>query len=49
MAQEVFEAAGNPNVFPEQIRAGLRPWTPLKDYARSSRMAVNVECSARYV
>ncbi|MBV9778874.1 MAG: PIG-L family deacetylase [Acidobacteriaceae bacterium] len=34
MAQEVFLAAGDPNRFPEQIREGLRPWTPLKVYAR---------------
>ena len=34
MAQAVFQAAGDPNVFPEQIRAGLRPWSPIKDYAR---------------
>jgi LmbE family N-acetylglucosaminyl deacetylase len=34
MAQEVFKAAGDPNVFPDQIQAGLRAWTPLKDYAR---------------
>jgi LmbE family N-acetylglucosaminyl deacetylase len=34
MAQEVFKAAGDPNVFPDQIAAGLQPWTPLKDYAR---------------
>ncbi len=34
MAQEVFNAAGDPNSFPEQIRAGLRPWKPLKVYAR---------------
>ena len=34
MAQAVFKAAADPNMFPEQIRAGLRPWTPLKDYAR---------------
>src|ERR1700730_17736301 len=34
IAQEVFAAAGNPNMFPEQIRAGLRPWSPLKMYAR---------------
>lgn len=38
MAQEVFKAAGDPNVFPDQIRAGLRPWTPLKDYARTPWM-----------
>jgi LmbE family N-acetylglucosaminyl deacetylase len=35
MAQEVFKAAGDPNVFPDQIAAGLKPWTPLKDYART--------------
>ena len=34
IAQEVFTAAGDPNVFPEQIRAGLRPWSPVKMYAR---------------
>src|SRR5947208_2225110 len=34
MAQAVFKAAADPNMFPEQIRAGLRPWAPLKDYAR---------------
>jgi LmbE family N-acetylglucosaminyl deacetylase len=34
MAQEVFKAAADPNVFPDQIKAGLRPWAPLKDYAR---------------
>ena len=36
MAQEVFKAAGDPNVFPDQIRAGLQPWSPLKDYARAA-------------
>jgi LmbE family N-acetylglucosaminyl deacetylase len=35
MAQEVFKAAGDPKVFPDQIKAGLKPWTPLKDYARA--------------
>ena len=35
MAQEAFKAAGDPNAFPEQIRAGLRPWAPVKDYARA--------------
>jgi LmbE family N-acetylglucosaminyl deacetylase len=34
MAQEVYKAAGDPTMFPEQIREGLRPWKPLKDYAR---------------
>ena len=50
MAQEVFKAAGDPNVFPDQIAAGLKPWTPLKDYARTpwfgnddGKLAANVE------
>ena len=34
LAQEVFKAAGDPKMFPEQIQAGLLPWTPLKEYAR---------------
>jgi hypothetical protein len=33
MAQEAFKAAGDPTMFPEQLREGLRPWKPLKDYA----------------
>ncbi len=32
--QEAFTAAGDPNVCPDQIAAGLRPWSPLKVYAR---------------
>lgn len=34
MAQLAFKMAGDPKVFPDQIKAGLLPWTPLKDYAR---------------
>jgi LmbE family N-acetylglucosaminyl deacetylase len=34
IAQEVFNAAGDPKVFPDQIAAGLQPWQPLKVYAR---------------
>jgi LmbE family N-acetylglucosaminyl deacetylase len=34
MAQEAYLAAGDPSRFPEQIREGLRPWQPLKVYAR---------------
>ncbi len=34
MAQEAFLAAGDPTKFPEQIAEGLKPWTPLKVYAR---------------
>ncbi|MGA2269687.1 MAG: PIG-L family deacetylase [Bryobacteraceae bacterium] len=33
VAQEAFAAAGDPARFPEQIREGLRPWSPLKVYA----------------
>lgn len=34
MAQEAYKLAGDPNVFPDQIKAGLLPWSPLKVYAR---------------
>jgi LmbE family N-acetylglucosaminyl deacetylase len=34
IAQEVFAAAGDPNAFPEQLKEGLRPWSPLKTYGR---------------
>jgi LmbE family N-acetylglucosaminyl deacetylase len=34
LAQEVFKAAGDPKVFPDQIAAGLEPWQPLKVYER---------------
>jgi LmbE family N-acetylglucosaminyl deacetylase len=34
MAQEGYKAAGDPAMFPEQIKEGLHPWKPLKDYAR---------------
>src|SRR5262249_21240439 len=49
MAREVFDAAGNPALFPEQIRAGLLPWKPLKSYARvpfSRRSDANPPLSA---
>ena len=34
MAQIAYKDAGNPNMFPNQIREGLLPWSPLKMYAR---------------
>jgi LmbE family N-acetylglucosaminyl deacetylase len=34
-AQLVFKMAGDPTVFPDQITQGLRPWSPLKVYARN--------------
>ncbi|HEV2386668.1 MAG TPA: PIG-L family deacetylase [Candidatus Acidoferrales bacterium] len=40
MAQEAFKAAADPSVFPDQIRAGLRPWAALKMYARVPTFAV---------
>jgi LmbE family N-acetylglucosaminyl deacetylase len=33
IAQEVFKAAADPNVFPEQLKAGLQPWQPLAVYS----------------
>jgi LmbE family N-acetylglucosaminyl deacetylase len=43
MAQEVFDAAGDPTVFPDQIREGLRPWKPLKVYARVPNYSLGKE------
>jgi LmbE family N-acetylglucosaminyl deacetylase len=43
MAQEAYLAAGDPTKFPEQIKEGLRPWTPLKVYARVPNFAVTKE------
>lgn len=40
LAQEVFNAAGDPNVFPDQIQQGLRPWSPWKVYARVPMFSV---------
>ncbi len=41
MAQEAFKVAGDPNVFPDQIKAGLLPWTPLKVYARVPSFSIS--------
>lgn len=43
MAQEVFEAAGDPKVFPDQIAVGLLPWSPLKVYARVPFFSVSAK------
>lgn len=43
MAQEVYTAAGDPKMFPEQIKEGLQPWTPLKVYARTPFARVTKE------
>ena len=37
ITQEAFKAAGDPNMFPEQIKEGLRPWQPLKVYIGGMR------------
>jgi LmbE family N-acetylglucosaminyl deacetylase len=33
IAQEAFKAAGDPKVFPEQLKNGLEPWQPLAIYS----------------
>jgi LmbE family N-acetylglucosaminyl deacetylase len=33
IAQEVFKAAADPTVFPDQLRDGLQPWQPLAVYS----------------
>lgn len=40
ITQEVYKAAGDPNVFPDQIAAGLRPWSPRKVYARAPTFSI---------
>ena len=35
IAQEVFKAAADPNVFPDQLKYGLTPWQPLAVYSRA--------------
>ncbi len=35
VAQEAFKLAGDPKVFPEQLKDGLEPWQPLAMYSRS--------------
>lgn len=37
ITQDAFKAAGNPNMFPEQIAEGLRPWQPMKIYIGGAR------------
>ena len=35
IAQEAFKVAGDPKVFPEQLKSGLEPWQPLAVYSRT--------------
>lgn len=37
LTKEAFEAAGDPARFPEHLRMGAKPWTPLKLYRRTWR------------
>jgi LmbE family N-acetylglucosaminyl deacetylase len=41
IAQEVFRAAADPKVFPEQLKNGLEPWQPLAVYSRAPFAPVN--------
>ena len=41
IAQEAFKAAGDPKVFPEQLKDGLQPWQPLAVYSRTPFAPVN--------
>ena len=43
LAQEVYTAAADPKMFPEQLKEGLRPWAPLKVYARTPFARVSKE------
>ncbi len=35
VAQEAFKVAGDPKVFPEQLKNGLQPWQPAAVYSRA--------------
>jgi LmbE family N-acetylglucosaminyl deacetylase len=35
IAQEAFKVAGDPRIFPEQLKNGLEPWQPLAVYSRA--------------
>ena len=41
LSQQASEAAGDPTRFPEQIKEGLRPWSPLKVYMGGVRADEN--------
>ncbi len=43
LTQEVYTAAADPKMFPEQLKEGLRPWAPLKVYARTPFAQVTKE------
>ena len=41
IAQEVFKAAGDPKVFPDQLKDGLQPWQPLAVYGMTPFAPIN--------
>jgi LmbE family N-acetylglucosaminyl deacetylase len=41
IAQEVFKAAGDPKVFPDQLKDGLEPWQPLAVYGMTPFAPIN--------
>jgi LmbE family N-acetylglucosaminyl deacetylase len=41
IAQEAFNAAGDPKVFPELTAEGILPWQPLKIYARVPMQSIS--------
>ena len=41
IAQEVFKAAGDPKVFPDQLKNGLQPWQPLAVYGMTPFAPIN--------
>ncbi len=43
IAQEVFNAAGDPKVFPELTAEGILPWQPLKVYARVPTQSITAQ------
>jgi LmbE family N-acetylglucosaminyl deacetylase len=43
IAQEAFNKAGDPKVFPEMTAEGILPWQPLKVYARVSQAAITAQ------
>lgn len=45
LAREAFEAAADPNRFPEQFRDGLRPWQVVKMYERFGGMGMGFGAS----
>ena len=43
MAREVFDAAGDPSRFPDQLELGVQPWAPAKLYVSRRRFGGGVD------